>query len=163
MTGTSITATKTRINAYSTKPYPFSFGAKGMDIHLLSFVGFFYNQAGTIPSGSGKTAQTSKWTESFFKIFQCFCRDLSGITASVNIFPASKPMGSPLLWTLNAVLYWLFYQISSGIAIYFHIFKRRVLRASRVRCWMSGCRFSGRLDSPLSTVWLWFDSSTVSL
>jgi hypothetical protein len=30
------TATKTRINAYSTKPWPFSFGANNMAIYLLS-------------------------------------------------------------------------------------------------------------------------------
>jgi hypothetical protein len=34
------TATKTRINAYSTRPWPFSFGANNMVIHLLSVFNF---------------------------------------------------------------------------------------------------------------------------
>jgi hypothetical protein len=36
-TAITTTATKTRIKAYSTKPWPFSFGANNMGFHLLSF------------------------------------------------------------------------------------------------------------------------------
>jgi hypothetical protein len=39
-TAITTTATKTRINAYSTKPWPFSLGANNMGFHLLSFLGF---------------------------------------------------------------------------------------------------------------------------
>jgi hypothetical protein len=39
-TAITTTATKTRINAYSTRPWPFSFGANNMGIHLLPLVDF---------------------------------------------------------------------------------------------------------------------------
>jgi hypothetical protein len=39
-TAITTTATKTRINAYSTRPWPLSFGANNMGFHLLSVIDF---------------------------------------------------------------------------------------------------------------------------